>query len=63
MTSVREIQQQLDRLAPPALAESWDNVGLLIGDPAQPVRTIVVALDATAGVCWSRRVSDKRSSW
>ena len=37
-------------LAPPALAESWDNVGLLIGDGAQPVTTTLVALDASAAV-------------
>jgi dinuclear metal center YbgI/SA1388 family protein len=47
--TVREIHRVLDRLAPPALAESWDNVGLLVGDPAQPVEAVLVALDATPG--------------
>lgn len=45
--TVRDITRALDRLAPPALTESWDNVGLLVGDAAQPVRTVVVALDAS----------------
>jgi len=42
--------QHVHRLAPPALAESWDNVGLLLGDPAREVGTVLVALDASAGV-------------
>jgi len=48
--TVRDIQQQLAQLAPVALAESWDNVGLLIGDPGQAVTNVLVALDATAEV-------------
>lgn len=48
--TVREIQQGLDQFAPPALAEIWDNVGLLVGDPTREVRTVLVALDATVGV-------------
>lgn len=35
------------RLAPPELAESWDNVGLLVGDTGREVRTVLVALDAS----------------
>ncbi len=30
-----QVQQVLDAIAPPSLAESWDNVGLLFGTPAQ----------------------------
>ncbi|MHB0937665.1 MAG: Nif3-like dinuclear metal center hexameric protein [Armatimonadota bacterium] len=48
--TVRDIQQRVHELAPPALAESWDNVGLLLGDPAQEVGTVLVALDATGDV-------------
>ncbi len=48
--TIREITRALDRLAPPALAENWDNVGLLVGDAAQPVETVVVALDASPAV-------------
>ena len=35
----------LDRLAPPRLAESWDNVGLQIGNGDWPVRKVWTALD------------------
>ncbi|MFZ5352175.1 MAG: Nif3-like dinuclear metal center hexameric protein [Bacillota bacterium] len=35
----------LEELAPKRLAESWDNVGLLVGDGRQEVRRIMVCLD------------------
>ncbi|QIK83744.1 Nif3-like dinuclear metal center hexameric protein [Sanguibacter sp. HDW7] len=35
---------------PPATAEGWDAVGLVAGDPAEPVRRILVALDPVAAV-------------
>lgn len=40
----------LDELAAFALAESWDNVGLMAGDPKQRVDSIAVALDPTEEV-------------
>lgn len=40
----------LETAYPPALAESWDSVGLVAGDPADEVRKLVVAVDATAAV-------------
>lgn len=38
----------LDRLIPFRFAESWDKVGLHIGDPGRPVRRVLLALDLTA---------------
>ena len=38
MTTVRDIEQYLYAWAPRELAESWDNVGLLVGDPEAEVR-------------------------
>jgi len=38
----------INQLAPPSLAESWDNVGLLIGAPDQQVTGIMVGLDPTS---------------
>ncbi len=35
---------------PAATAEPWDNVGLLVGDPAAAASTVLVALDVTAPV-------------
>lgn len=40
----------LEAAYPPALAESWDSVGLVAGDPADEVHRVVVAVDATAAV-------------
>ena len=40
----------LNDLAPPSLAEEWDNIGLQLGDPTGPVKKIWVALDPTINV-------------
>ena len=37
----------LDRLYPPQLAEQWDRVGLVVGDPDAPVEKIAFAVDPT----------------
>jgi dinuclear metal center YbgI/SA1388 family protein len=48
--TVAKIIQIMDQLAPPLLAEEWDNVGLQIGDPRQPAGRIWVALDPSPEV-------------
>ncbi|QLY34415.1 Nif3-like dinuclear metal center hexameric protein [Nocardia huaxiensis] len=52
MTAVRlaDVIAALDAAYPPQLAESWDSVGLVCGDPAEPVSRVLFAVDATAGV-------------
>lgn len=45
-----KIINKLEELAPPRLAESWDNVGLLVGDSNMPINKILVSLDATSDV-------------
>lgn len=40
----------LDRLYDPSLAESWDAVGLVTGDPEAPVRRILFAVDPLRAV-------------
>jgi dinuclear metal center YbgI/SA1388 family protein len=40
----------LDQIAPTRYAESWDNVGLLAGDPGQEVSRAILAIDYTAEV-------------
>jgi dinuclear metal center YbgI/SA1388 family protein len=44
------IMDCMDRLAPRYLAESWDNVGLLVGNPAQSIDKILVSLDVTEAI-------------
>ncbi|MEA3367836.1 MAG: Nif3-like dinuclear metal center hexameric protein [Planctomycetota bacterium] len=51
MTTVRDILAAVDRLAPFHLAEAWDNVGLLLGDPDAEVRRVLLAVDVTDAVC------------
>ena len=50
MTTVADILDVLEALAPTGMKMDWDNVGLLVGDPAQEVRRVLVALDITQGV-------------
>ncbi|MBP1822202.1 Nif3-like dinuclear metal center hexameric protein [Mycobacterium sp. OAE908] len=45
-----EIIGLLDAAYPPRLAADWDSVGLVCGDPDEPVETVTVAVDATAAV-------------
>jgi dinuclear metal center YbgI/SA1388 family protein len=46
-TTVRDVARWLDAFAPPSLAESWDNVGLLWGDPDAPVTRVMTCLTVT----------------
>ena len=46
----------LEKLAPPALAESWDNVGLLIGDPDQDISCILLTIDYSPAVAEEARL-------
>lgn len=51
MTTVYDVLQTVERLAPASMKEGWDNVGLLCGDVDQPVKKILVALDPFLNVC------------
>ena len=43
-----DLLEHLERYAPAELAQSWDNVGLLIGEPQRQVKKVLISLDATA---------------
>jgi dinuclear metal center YbgI/SA1388 family protein len=47
---VKEIAKRIEGIAPPGLALSWDNVGLLVGDPNKEVKKILLTIDITADV-------------
>ncbi len=47
---VADIVGIINKIAPPELAEAWDNPGLQIGDPAAGVTRVMVALDPTPDV-------------
>ena len=48
--TVRDVYDWLDALAPFDAAESFDNVGLLVGDPSATVRKTLFCVDATLDV-------------
>lgn len=45
-----DVIEVLDEAYPPRLAQSWDSVGLVCGDPADMLDSVTVAVDATAAV-------------
>ncbi|WP_254507700.1 Nif3-like dinuclear metal center hexameric protein [Anatilimnocola floriformis] len=47
MTTIADISDFLETFAPRRLAAEWDNVGLLAGDPQQPVTKIMTCLTIT----------------
>ena len=47
---IQEIVQVLETVAPPALQESYDNSGLLTGQPGWECKGILVSLDCTSAV-------------
>ena len=50
MPKLKEIMKALEQLAPTYLAESWDNVGLMVGSPSQEVQKVLCALDLNEAV-------------
>ena len=49
-TTVADVIAALEAAYPPHLAESWDAVGLICGDPAEPADKVAFALDCTDAV-------------
>jgi len=48
--TVKNLLETLDKIAAFGLAEQWDNVGLMVGDPNQQIQGILIALDPTEEV-------------
>ena len=48
--TVGDVVDVVERAYPPALAESWDAVGLVCGDRADPARGVLVCVDVTDAV-------------
>ncbi|MGW8565211.1 Nif3-like dinuclear metal center hexameric protein [Isoptericola sp. NPDC055881] len=48
--ALRDVVAVLEDLYPPGTAESWDAVGLVLGDPATPVRKVLLSVDPVAEV-------------
>lgn len=50
MLRIADVVEFLEELAPTALAEEWDNVGLLIGDPGRELTAAMTCLTLTSEV-------------
>ncbi|KHL12005.1 dinuclear metal center YbgI/SA1388 family protein [Mumia flava] len=55
--SVGDVVAALDTWYPPATADGWDAVGTSVGDPADPVRRVLLAVDPL------RAVVDEAVAW
>ncbi|MHC4906313.1 MAG: Nif3-like dinuclear metal center hexameric protein [Planctomycetota bacterium] len=47
---IKDIAQAVEELAPLGLAQDWDNVGLLVGNPNKPIKNILITIDTTQAV-------------
>ncbi len=47
MTAIADLMATLETIAPLSLAAEWDNVGLLLGDPAAPAERVMTCLTVT----------------
>ncbi len=45
--TVQDILDIIEKIAPASLAEPWDNVGLMIGNPSEQITSILLGLDPT----------------
>lgn len=50
MPAIADVVQRLESFAPTALAEDWDNVGLLVGDAAGAAERVMTCLTLTEDV-------------
>lgn len=60
MTTVKDICNILDAFAPPVYQESYDNAGLLVGNPQMELTGVVFSLDITEAViddCISKKAN------
>lgn len=45
---LQEIVDTLNDIAPFAMTQEWDNTGIMVGDPDQEIRSILIALDPSS---------------
>lgn len=50
MVTIQHVISHLEAIAPRQYQESYDNAGLIVGDPSQPVTGIITCLDSTEDV-------------
>lgn len=50
MTKIKDILAVLENVAPPQLQESYDNAGLIVGDPETTLSGVLFCLDSTEAI-------------
>jgi dinuclear metal center YbgI/SA1388 family protein len=60
LVTIREVVQTLEKWFPLGLAESWDNVGLLLGDDSEPCERIMTCLTLTGAT--AKEAVDRKAS-
>ena len=45
MQTIGDLEELMDLIAPPRLAEDWDNVGLLVGERSHPLQRVLLTID------------------
>src|SRR5688572_28253855 len=50
MSTIKEVTNFLEQIAPLSLQEGYDNSGLIVGNPAEEVKGILVSLDCTENI-------------
>lgn len=58
MNRIKDVTCTLEKIAPTRFAESWDNVGLLAGDPDAPVTRALLTIDMTRPVLDEAKVAN-----
>ncbi len=48
--TIGHVEQTMHTIAPPSLAQSWDNVGLLVGDRSASCKRVLLCIDLTPEV-------------
>ncbi len=49
-SKIKDVIKQIEKIAPPKLAQGWDNTGLLVGDSESVVKKILLTIDVTPEV-------------
>ena len=50
MSTIREVIQHLENVAPASFQESYDNAGLIVGNPNMEVTGVLICLDSIEAV-------------
>jgi dinuclear metal center YbgI/SA1388 family protein len=48
--TIKDLTQFLETVAPPQYQEAYDNAGLIIGNPNEPIKGVLVCLDSTEAI-------------